>query len=305
HILLFLVQIFILLSSAKLLGLLFSRLKQPTVTADMLVGIIWGPTIIGRFFPNFFGALFPDEIIQRNMLETIAWTGILLLLLSTGLEVNFSSVWKQKNQAVKISAADIILPIIISGAFIFFLPTKYMVDPGNRILFTFFLGTIMTISAMPVAIRAMRDLKLLKTDMGFLVISCLSINDIIGWMIFTIVLGIFSQDSFNPLFALKIAGMTVVFTILALTLGKTALSFLITQIKKRTHDNSGYALTAVVLTGLAFGAMTQKIGIHALFGFFIAGMIAGEAKDLSEKTVRQFRISSMPSLFPYFSSISD
>ncbi|MBN2362658.1 cation:proton antiporter [candidate division WOR-3 bacterium] len=284
HILLFLLQIFVLLSSAKLLGLIFSRLKQPTVTADILVGIIWGPTIIGRLFPNFFGALFPDDIIQRNMLETIAWTGILLLLLSTGLEVNFSSIWKQKKKAAKISSFDIFLPMIISGIFIYFLPSKYLVDPDNRILFTVFLSTIMTISALPVAIRAMKDMNLLKTDMGFLVISCLSINDIIGWMIFTIVLGIFSHGSFDIVFTLKIAGATLLFTVAALTAGRHVISFIVTQIKKRTHDNSGYALTAVVLTGLAFGAMTQRIGIHALFGFFIAGMIAGEAKDLSEKT---------------------
>ncbi len=284
HILLFLVQFFILLGSAKLLGALFIRIKQPTVTADILVGILLGPTILGRFAPGLQNALFPPDVIQQNMIETIAWTGILFLLLATGLEVNFSSIWKQKAQAIRISAADIVLPILITGTLIYFLPSRYMVDENNRLLFTFFLGTIMTISAMPIAIRAMRDMNLMKTDMGFLVISCLSINDIIGWIIFTIILGLFAQNRFDPLYAVSIAGFTVGFTALALTIGKRVLDAAITGVKGKGEENSGYALTVVALVGLLFGAITQKIGIHALFGFFIAGMIAGEARDLSERT---------------------
>ncbi|MBN1420641.1 MAG: cation:proton antiporter [Planctomycetes bacterium] len=284
NLLIFLIQFFILLGSAKGLGLLFAKIKQPTITSDMLVGVILGPTILGRLFPGLHAALFPRADVQIHMFDTVAWVGILLLLLVTGLEVNFSSVLRQRGAAVRISAADIVFPILISGIPIFIFADR-MMDPGtDRLLFTLFLATIMTISAMPVAIRAMRDLGFLRTDLGFLVISALSINDIVGWLIFTIILGLFTHGSIDFGYIATIAAATLGFTGFALTVGRTLIARLISLIKRRSDDDSAYALTAIALLGLLFGAITTAIGIHALFGFFIAGLIAGEARDLSERT---------------------
>ena len=69
-----------------------------------------------------------------------------------------------------------------------------MVDPDQRIVFSLFMATVMTISAMPIAARVLHDLKLLKSDLGFLVMSALAVNDIIGWVLFTIILGIFTSS---------------------------------------------------------------------------------------------------------------
>jgi Kef-type K+ transport system membrane component KefB/mannitol/fructose-specific phosphotransferase system IIA component (Ntr-type) len=284
HILLFLVQFLLLLGSAKLLGILFTRIRQPTVTADILVGVILGPSILGRVAPGLHQMLFPADPLQVTMLDTLAWLGIFFLLLVTGLEVNFSSVWKHKGNALRIALADIIVPILISALVLYFLPSRYLADPNRRLLFTLFLSTIMTISAMPVSIRVMRDLKLLKTDMGFLTVSALSINDVIGWVVFTIILGIFTYGTPELGFVAGLVFATVAFMALAFTIGRRVLDVAITAVKERTSDASGYSLTVVCLAGLAFGAITQRIGIHALFGFFVAGLIAGEAKDLSELT---------------------
>jgi Kef-type K+ transport system membrane component KefB len=129
------------------------------------------------------------------MLDTVAWIGIFFLLLVTGLEVNFSSVWKHRGKAAWIAMSDIVIPIVYSAIILFFLPSHYLINPEQRFLFVFFISTIMTISAMPVSIRVMQDLKLLRTDLGFLTISALSINDIAGWIVFTIILGMFAHGS--------------------------------------------------------------------------------------------------------------
>ena len=284
NILLFLIQFSLLLGAAKLLGIIFSKLHQPTVTADILVGVFLGPSILGRFAPALHGVLFPNDPLQYTMLDTVSWLGILFLLLVTGLEVNLTSVWRQKGNALWISLSDIIIPIILSAAVLYFLPDRYLLQTDKRILFTLFMSTIMTISAMPISIRVMRDLGLLRTDMGFLTVSALSINDVIGWVVFTLILGIYTQGSPDLLFVASLLFFTGLFLIVAFTAGKRVISSLITTITQKTSDPSGYSLTIIALTGLAFGAITQKIGIHALFGFFIAGLISGEARDLSEKT---------------------
>lgn len=284
HILLFLVQFLLLLGSAKLLGILFLRLRQPTVTADILVGVVFGPSILGRLAPALQRTLFPPDPFQISMLDTVAWIGIFFLLLVTGLEVNFSSVWKQKGKALWISLSDIIIPILISAAVLAFLPSRYMLEPQRRWLFVLFISTIMTISAMPVSIRVMQDLKLLRTDLGFLTISALSINDVIGWVVFTIILGAFAHGQPELGFVATLLALTGLFILFAATLAKKGVGRILAFIKQRTTDATGYSLTVISLVGLTFGAIAQRIGIHALFGFFLAGLIAGEARDLSEKT---------------------
>ncbi len=284
HILLFLVQLFIIIGFARGLGELFKKFKQPALTAEILVGVILGPTVLGRFLPALQQTIFPVEAIQQTMLDTVAWVGVLFLLLETGLEIDFSIAWRQRGSAFLIAISDIVVPMIIAFAAVVFLPSKYMVNPDQRIVFSLFMATVMTISAMPVAARVLHDLKLLKADMGFLVMSALAVNDIIGWVLFTIIMGIFTASTVEMGSLLFVFLSTVSFAVLALTFGRYLSTRVFDSISLRNFSEPGTSLTIIVLLGLLFGSITQKLGIHALFGFFIAGVVAGEARSLSEKT---------------------
>ena len=284
YILLFLLQFFLLLVFSRLMDLLFTKIRQPTVTGDVLVGVILGPSILGRFWPSVYQKIFPSDPLQVAMLDTVAWIGIFFLLLVTGLEVNFSRVWKHRGKAAWIAISDIVIPILFSAIILFFLPSRYLINPEQRFLFVFFISTIMTISAMPVSIRVMHDLKLLRTDLGFLTISALSINDIAGWIVFTIILGMFAHGSPDLSFVLWLVISTAIFLFLATTAGKKLIGKILSLIQRKSIEASGPALSVVLSAGLLFGTITQQIGIHGLFGFFVAGLVAGEAVDLPEKT---------------------
>ena len=284
NIFLFLVQVGILLACARGLGELFRKWKQPALTAEILVGVLFGPTIFGRFFPAAHGYIFPANVIQVNMLETVAWVGILFFLLKTGLEIDFSSAWRQRGDALKISIADLILPMIIAFIPCLFLPQEYMVDPGQRIIFALFLATIMTISALPVTARVLEDLKLYKTDVGYLIMSALSVNDLLGWVLFTLILGFFADANIAITKIAIVLTATIGFSALCLTYGRKFVDKVISKIKESNLPDPGTSLTFISLVGIVCGAITLKIGIHALFGFFLAGVMAGEAKALSEKT---------------------
>ncbi len=284
NILIFLVQFLLLLGLARGLGELFRKIKQPTLTAEILVGIVLGPTILGRFLPEVYQIIFPLNITQQNMLETVAWLGLLFFLLEVGLEIDFSSAWRQKGDALKIALADVFIPMIIAFIALFFIPDNYLVDPTKRFIFTLFMATAMTISALPITARVFHEFGVDKTDLGFLIISALSVNDIIGWIIFTLVLGLFTQPSIE---LMKIAGVFIRilgFAAICLTLGKILTNKIITKIKNEQLPEPGSSLTFICLLGLLCGAISQKLGIHAMFGFFLAGVMAGEAKALSEKT---------------------
>ncbi len=284
HILLFLVQVFVLLACARGLGELLGRWRQPALTGELLVGVVLGPTVLGRFFPQVRAALFPADPVQQAMLETVAWLGVLLLLLDTGLEIDFSIAWRQRGSALIIAIADILIPMAIAFAAAVLLPARYMVDPQRRIVFALFMATVMTISAMPVAARILRDVKLLKADLGLLVMSALTVNDIVGWVVFTVILGVFSTASASWGPVALVFAVTVGFAALALSLGRRLSSAGFAALHRMGLPEPGTSLTATVLLGLLFGALTQKLGIHALFGFFVAGVVAGEAKTLAEQT---------------------
>ncbi|MFH0913609.1 MAG: cation:proton antiporter [Candidatus Omnitrophota bacterium] len=284
NILIFLIQVFLLLGLARMLGELFRTWKQPTITAEILIGVLLGPTIFGRFFPALHLKIFPTDIIQQNMLETVAWLGLLFFLLEAGLKMDFSSAWRHRGKALTIALTDIIVPMTIAFSCSYFLPAQYLVDPNQRIIFALFMATAMTISAMPITIRVLNDLNVAKTDIGFLIMSALSVNEIIGWMIFTLVLGIFIQTTIVLGEILIVFFLAIVFTIFCLTVGRRFANFVILRIRERNMPEPGSSLTFICLLGLLCGAIFQRIGMHALLGFFIAGVVAGEVRALPERT---------------------
>ena len=283
NVFIFLVQVFLLLGCARGLGELFRRWRQPPLAAELIVGIIFGPTIFGRFSPGLYASVFPHDLLQMKMLETMAWLGIFFLLLEIGLETDFTSAWRQRGDALKIAATDVVIPLALGFAASMLLPDKYF-DPSHRVLFALFMATAMSISAMPITARALHDLNISKTDLGFLIMSALSVNDIIGWVVFTVVLGLFAQSRLDlGMLALMLCSLAV-FGTLCLTVGRRFADRALLRIKEGQMPEPGASLTFICLVGLFAGAVTQRIGVNALFGFFIAGIMAGQSRFLSERT---------------------
>ncbi|MGL5050456.1 MAG: cation:proton antiporter [Fusobacteriaceae bacterium] len=280
-------------------GEILKKYKQPTITGDILVGIILGPTILGRIFPEIFRYIFPNNPTQVAMLDTLGWFGLFLVLLSTGIEVDLSSIWKQKGDAIKISTLDVIVPTAVALFFLFLLPEKYL-GGENRLITNIFVSVIMTISALPISIRILRDMGVLKSDLGFLIVSALTINDIIGWIIFTILLSVFSLKIFDYKAVFQITAYTGLFTILALTTGKNLINKIFKFVNSRKDEGVELFLVIICFIGILFGLITLVIGIHSLFGFFIAGIIAGDSKELNKRTrniIHKFVYSIFVSLF--------
>lgn len=284
NIYIFLLQLFILLGAARILGEIFNHYKQPPLTAEIIVGVIFGPTIFGRFLPNLFQHIFPVEPLQSAMFETVAWLGVFFLILEMGLELDFSLAWRQRGDALKIAITDIIVPMSLSFSLALILPQRYLVDPSQRLVFALFMATVMTISALPTTARALRDLNIHKTDLGFLILSAFSVNDIIGWLIFTFVIGLFTHANVELIRIIAILGSSLGFSVICLTLGRKFANWAIQRIHQARIAEPAASLSFICVLGAVCGSITQAIGMHALFGFFLAGIMAGGAVSLPEKT---------------------
>jgi Kef-type K+ transport system membrane component KefB len=286
HLLVFLLQLTVILLLARGLGELFRRRRQPAVTAELLAGILLGPSVLGRFLPRLHAALFPSDPFQIAMLDTVAWLGVLLLMLDTGLEIDFSIAWRRRRQALALAAAGLAVPFLLALPPVWFaLPSlRVLPDPSLRLPATLFLAAAVAISAMPVAARILRDLDLLKTDLGLLVLSALAVKDVFGWALFTVVLALHARGTFAPLPAAALLLSTAALAALVLGPGRALASRLYDALRARRCPEPATSLTLTVLLGLLLGAAAQRIGIHALFGFFLAGVMVGEAEHLSEGT---------------------
>jgi len=300
HILIFLLQVGVLLGMARGFGELLRRRGQPAITAEILVGIVLGPTVLGRVWPQLHQALFPPDVMQQNMLDTVAWLGILLFLLNAGLETNLSAAWRLKKLAATISMSDLIIPMIVAFLPSLLLPASYVGAGGSKLVFALFIATIMTISALPVTARVLQDLKVYRTDLGLLIMSALTINDVAGWLVFALILGFFTEAAVTVWSILFIIVATVAFASAWLGLGPRVMNRALTWLNKSGVPEPGGSLTVISVAGILSGAITLWIGIHALFGFFIAGILAGETRALSERTRQVFSQMVHALLVPLF-----
>ncbi|HID32719.1 MAG TPA: hypothetical protein EYP24_05010 [bacterium (Candidatus Stahlbacteria)] len=282
QLLIFLLEILIILGVGRVLGEIFRRFGQPAVVGEILTGITLGPSILGRFLPEVYHLIFPPEPIYSNMLNTIAYLGVLLLLLATGLEVDFSTAWRERGVALRIAFIGVFTPLVIGFLFALNLPEQ-LSGTTDRLIFALFVGTAIAISAIPIISRLLHDLNLLKTDLGLLILSAFALNDLLGWIIFTIVLGMEARH-LNPGRIITVLTATITISVVCLSLGRRVTDQVISRLKASYPAHPGIILTFIFCLGLGLGATTQTIGIHAIFGFFLAGIMVGGARDLSERT---------------------
>jgi Kef-type K+ transport system membrane component KefB len=304
HLLVFLFQVLLLLGLARGLGHLLRRWGHPPLVGEILVGLLLGPTILGRLAPLWQQMLFPPDPLQHVMLETVSWFGVLFLLLETGLEVDASAAWRQRGPALRIGIIGVVVPLALGFLLSLWLPDRYLADPAQRLTFSLFLGTTMAISAMVIIARVLHDLDLVKTDLGLLTLCGYAVNDILAWVIFSIVLALATQSTLDLGSVASLLLITVAFTAACLTLGLRAVDRTIAYINERVPNQPGAVLTFVCCVGLLCGGITQWIGLTALLGFFLAGIMAGEAHALSEK-VRNVLTQMVHAIFVplYFAGI--
>jgi len=285
HIFLFLIQIFVLLTVAKLLSGFFQKWGWPALVGEILCGVLLGPTILGRVFPSLYTQLFPADLIQQNMMETISWFGVLFLLLVTGFEVRLSSIWKQGKTAVTVGVVGVFIPILIGCIIFYGLPEKYWGAHSSQMIFILLMSTAAAISAIPVIAKILHDMEILKSDLGLTTLSAFVINDILGWLLFTVVLGLTVTGQQNHLVnPLRAIFEIILFGALCLTLGNKIVGRITKTLKKTSLPQTATILTFITCLAMVCGIITQWIGIHAILGFFLAGIMAGNTEEISERT---------------------
>jgi Kef-type K+ transport system membrane component KefB len=275
-----LLQLAAMLLSARVFAEIAQQFKQPAVVGEILAGIVLGPTILGMISPDSFSYLFQSNPSANLALDGIVQMAVILLLFIAGLEVELHVVWAQGKSAVYISLMGLFVPFVFGFVFPYFFPDFFGLADGDKMLFSLFMGTAMSITALPVVVRILMDMGLFKTKMGMIIVAGAMVNDIIGWLIFSVILSFMGKS--GNLSLMSTIGITLLFTIFMLTLGKGLLNRVLPWINKNLAWPGGLLSLAITFCFL-LAAFTEWLGIHAIFGAFLFGVSLGDSHHLSEK----------------------
>src|SRR3989338_1824987 len=290
-----LAQIVTIIFVARFFGWICKKIGQPTVIVEIIAGIVLGPSLIGMYFPEFSNSLFPTESLGN--LQFLSQIGLILFMFVIGMELDLKVLKNKAHEAVVISHASIVFPFALGMGLAYFIYQSFAPQGVQFLSFGLFLGIAMSITAFPVLARIVQERGLHKTRLGTIVITCAAADDITAWCLLAAVIAIVKAGSFVS--ALYIIGLAVAYVFLMI---KVVRPFL-----KRvgdlhsTRENLSKPIVAIFFLTLIISAYaTEVIGIHALFGAFMAGAIMPENTRFRSVFIEKVEDVALVLLLPLF-----
>ncbi len=290
-----LLQIIIIMVSTQLLGSIFKKIGQPAVIGETVAGIILGPSLLGLLFPSAFHFLFPPESLPN--LQFLSQIGLILFMFIVGMELDTRLLRKQAFEALIISHASILIPFTLGIGLSMFLYPAYGGAQTPFYAFALFMGIAMSVTAFPVLARIIRDRKLSSTPLGVLAMTCAASDDVTAWCVLALLIAwIRSGSGMN---GMLVTGMVLVYAFLMLVPVRVILKKVQSAFEK---GKIGYnTLMSVMFTLLLCSSWcTEVIGIHALFGAFLAGIAIPKNEVMQKRIIERISDVSMVMLLPLF-----
>ena len=262
-----LTQIIVILLMAGLFRRLFRSIHQPPVMGEMVAGIVLGPSVLGLISPAALAFLFPASSLET--LRQLSQIGVVLFMFIVGTELNVRYVREKGSAAVMISHASIVVPFLLGTALSLCL-YRDLAPPGTSFnAFALFIGVAMSITAFPVLARILEDRKLSHTSLGSIALTCAAVDDVTAWCILALVIALVKSTGLAS--SAMTIGLTVVFAVVMFFVVRPQLARLIKEPDSEHHR--GRLIPIVLAFLLACALLTETIGIHALFGAFVAGVV--------------------------------
>lgn len=289
-------QLVIIIAISRLAGKAFTYFGQPAVVGEMAAGILLGPSLFGLITPETFQFVFPQTSL--GTLKLLSQVGVCLFMFAVGMELNVNHVKQKAHTAVLVSHVSIVFPYLL-GVILAYFTYSYLAAPGASFLaFALFMGISMSITAFPVLARILQERGMTKTYLGSTAITCAAVDDVTAWSILAFVVAIARATSMGGS-ALNLL-LVVAFIGLMIWVVKPLLTRMLGEKRIANEDPSKGTLATIICVVVASALCTEVIGIHALFGAFLAGAIMPDIHGFRHKlTVRIENFSSVL-LLPLF-----
>jgi K+:H+ antiporter len=289
-------QLFIVTAVSYLVGRIFSLFGQPAVVGEMMAGVLLGPSVFGLLAPAAFQFVFAPSSL--GALRLFSQIGVCLFMFTVGMEMDVAELRRKAHTAVVVSHASIMAPYFFGVLLALFLYGR-LAQPGASFTgFALFMGISMSITAFPVLLRILQDRDILKTSLGRTAAACAAVGDVTAWSVLAVVVAIARASSVGA--AAFSLGLVLVFVALMLFVIKPNLPSWLGQQALERPDPSKAVLAVVFGVVLASALSTQLIGIRALFGAFLAGIVMPTAGGFRDKLVVRVENLSSVLLLPVF-----
>jgi K+:H+ antiporter len=286
--------------TGRLLATLLQRLGQPPVIGEVIAGIVLGPSLLGWICRDWFGVesspLLPLEVAP--LLSIIAQLGVILYMFLVGVEFDPGMLKSHAAAAVAISHASIIVPFLLGTLLALGLFSRLAPPDQSFTSFALFMGVALSVTAFPVLARILTDRGMSRTELGVLALSCAAVDDVTAWCLLAFVSGVVRS---------QVSG--AVYVIILSLLYVTAMLVIVRPVAVRLiarTDGKGLSPTAVSLmfAALLFSALTTEwIGIHAVFGAFLLGVVIPHdshiAQSLKQGLEQVVTVLLLPAFFAY------
>lgn len=299
HTLLFVLELILLLVMARICGEIMARLKQPPVVGQVIAGIILGRSIFGSLLPSLHALIFPVSATQSYLLQIISWLGSIFLLLIIGLETDIQMIRRQGGIAVWTAIGGIVIPFLLGFLVGVFLPPAFMLDIKERWILALFLAILFSVSSVPVVAKLLMEMNLFRRNIGQIILSTAMAQDTMGWIMLAVLSGFASGSVFNGFTLAKIIVGTILYMLFILTVGQRLVSSILRWVNN--HISGDYPLlTAVILLMFLSAGITQLIGIHAILGSFMIGVILSASPLIKKSVIHPIEAITMSLLAPIF-----
>ena len=290
-----LLQVILIIVVAKLFGAIFRRIHQPPVMGEMVAGIALGPSLLGWLWPQASAFLFPAT--SMTTLGVFSQIGVVLFMFVVGVELDLQHLKEKASSAIMVSHASIVVPFLLGAALSLSLYTSLAPDQTSFTAFALFMGIAMSITAFPVLARILKDRGLTQSPLGTTALACASIDDVTAWCILAVVIAIVKSTGYSQ--ALLTIGLTFLFIAVMLLFIKPRVESLIEK-RILSSTRSQLTLSGIVAFALACAWFTETIGIHALFGGFLAGVVMPSTTGVQTFLKERIEGFSAAALLPLF-----
>ena len=288
-------QIVAIILVARLLGKLCKKVGQPAVVGEMAAGILLGPSLLGHYFPAFSALLFPAKSLDN--IKFLSQIGLILFMFVVGMDLDLGAIRGKAQNAVVISHASIVFPFALGLSLAYFLYQSFAPAGVEFLSFGLFMGIAMSITAFPVLARIVRERNMHKTPLGTLVITCAAADDITAWCLLAAVIALVKAGSLVS--ALYIMALALGYVLLMLRVVRPVLARLAQHPTANGRPKKS-SIAAFFLTLILSAYTAEVIGIHALFGAFLAGAIMPADAKLRESVSGKIHDVAVVLLLPLF-----
>ncbi len=301
---LFLLQIAAILAVTVLLGRASRALKIPVLVGELLGGVVLGPTLFGTLAPTWHTWLFPAAGAATSAREAVTRVGLLLFLFVAGLELDLGVLRRERKAVAWTSSFGMIVPFAVGFAAVMLWPGLWGVTSDRAtVLLAMLVATVLSISALPVIARILIDLDLLKTRTGAIIIGAATLDDLVGWALFAMLLRFAGSSASAGSNLLLTATLVIGLSALILSIGTAAGRSVLQWIRTLLGGSNSYVRLTIVVMALA-AAASEMIGTHAVFGAFLAGVAVSRAIGAKAQVLDAIRRITIEIFVPlYFVSI--